>query len=131
MTAMTPFMMFQGGQAEAALRFYEAHVPGSRIVSLTHWGPEGPGKEGTVLRATIEIAGQTVLAHDSAITHAFGFTPAISFQLECADEPEIDRLMAVLSEGGHVLMPLDNYGWSRKFGWLSDRFGVSWQVNLA
>ena len=81
-------------------------------------------------RAVVEIAGQTVMAHDSFITHGFDFTPSFSFFVDCAGADEIERLFAALSEGGAVLMPLDNYGWSDRFGWVSDRFGVSWQLNL-
>ena len=131
MTKATPFLMFQHGKAEAALDFYVATVPGSHIVSIERFGAEGPGPEGTVLRAYAEIAGQSVMAHDSFITHGFDFTPSFSFFLDCTDEGEAERLFAALGEGGQVLMPLDNYGWSRSFGWVSDRFGVSWQINLA
>lgn len=130
MTSMKPFLMFQGAKAEEALRFYVETIPGSRIDNLELFGPEGPGPEGTVLRGYVTIAGQQVMAHDSFIKHGFDFTPSFSFFLDCADEAEFDRLFAALSEGGAVLMPPDNYGWSRKFGWLSDRFGVSWQLNL-
>ena len=131
MTGMTPFLLFQGGKAETALSFYVEHVPGSRIDSIERFGAEGPGPEGTVLRAYVTIAGQKVMAHDSFITHGFDFTPSLSFFLDCDDEAEFDRLFAVLSEGGGVLMPPADYGWSAKFGWLNDRFGVSWQLNLA
>ena len=103
MTKMTPFLMFQGGKAGAALDFYVAHVPGSRIVSMTHFGPEGPGPEGTVLRAVVEIAGQKVMAHDSFIRHGFDFTPSFSFFLECAGEAEFDRLFAAFTDGGAVM----------------------------
>jgi predicted 3-demethylubiquinone-9 3-methyltransferase (glyoxalase superfamily) len=130
MTKATPFLMFQHGKAQEAIDFYVATVPGSRIVEMQLFGPEGPGPEGTVLRGYFEVAGQTVMVHDSFITHGFDFTPSWSFFLDCADEAEAERLFAALSEGGAVLMPLDNYGWSRKFGWVSDRFGVSWQINL-
>jgi predicted 3-demethylubiquinone-9 3-methyltransferase (glyoxalase superfamily) len=130
MTKATPFLMFQHGKAQAALDFYVETVPGSRIVSIERFGAEGPGPEGTVLRAYVEIAGQSVMAHDSFVTHGFDFTPSWSFFLDCTDEAETDRLFAALSEGGQVLMPLDNYGWSRRFGWVSDKFGVSWQINL-
>jgi predicted 3-demethylubiquinone-9 3-methyltransferase (glyoxalase superfamily) len=67
---------------------------------------------------------------DSTETHPFGFTPAISLYVDCADEGEIDRLYAALEEKGQELMPLGNYGFSTKFGWVNDRFGVSWQLNL-
>lgn len=126
----TPFLMFQHGKAQAALDFYVATVPGSRIVSIERFGPEGPGPEGTVLRATVEIAGQGVMAHDSFLDHGFDFTPSWSFFLECETESEAEQLFAALGVGGQVLMPLDNYGWSRRFGWVSDKFGVSWQINL-
>ena len=131
MTKAVPFLMFQGGKAEAALDFYVATVPGSRIVSMQRFGAEGPGPEGTVLRAVVEIAGQQVTAHDSFLQHGFDFTPSFSFFLDCDDAAAFDRLFAALSEGGQVLMPPDNYGWSTRFGWVSDRFGVSWQLNLA
>jgi len=55
----------------------------------------------------------------------------MSLFLECESEAELDRLFAALAEGGQQLMPLGKYGFSRKFGWCNDRFGVSWQLNLA
>ncbi|MGI9392591.1 MAG: VOC family protein, partial [Parvibaculales bacterium] len=58
------------------------------------------------------------------------FTPAVSSYLECEDEAELERLFSQLSAQGHVTMPLDNYGFSQKFGWVIDQFGVSWQLNL-
>jgi predicted 3-demethylubiquinone-9 3-methyltransferase (glyoxalase superfamily) len=131
MTKATPFLMFQGGKAQEAMDFYVATLPGSRIVSVERFGPDGPGPEGTVLRAVFEVAGQKVMAHDTFVTHAFDFTPSWSFFLECGDEAEVERLFAALGEGGEVMMPLDDYGFSRRFGWVSDRFGISWQVNLA
>jgi len=131
MTSATPFLMFQRGTARAALEFYVEHIPGSRIDSVELFGPEGPGPEGTLLRGYVTIAGQKVMAHDSFITHGFDFTPSFSFFVECADAAEFDRLFALLSEQGGVLMPPDNYGWSSRFAWVNDRFHVSWQLNLA
>lgn len=130
MTQATPFLMFQGGKAQAALDFYVEHVPGSRIDSVELFGPAGPGPEGTILRAYAVIAGQKVMVHDSFITHGFDFTPSWSFFLDVDDRTEFDRLFATLSTNGGVLMPPDNYGWSTRFAWVSDRFGISWQVNL-
>ena len=63
--------------------------------------------------------------------HAFTFTPSISLFVECESEAEMDATFSRLSDGGGVLMPLDNYGFSTRFGWLTDRFGVSWQLNLS
>jgi predicted 3-demethylubiquinone-9 3-methyltransferase (glyoxalase superfamily) len=130
MTRATPFLMFQNGKAQAALDLYVSIVPGSRIVSIERFGPQGPGPEGSILRALVEIAGQPVMAHDSFIAHGFDFTPSFSFFVDCADEAEIERLFAALGEGGGVLMPLGDYGFSRRFGWIADRFGISWQLNL-
>lgn len=131
MTTATPFLMFQGGKGEAAIDFYVATVPGSRVVSIERFAAGDPGPEGTIKRAVFEVAGQQVMVHDSFVTHGFDFTPSFSFFVDCADADEVERLFATLSEGGAVLMPLDNYGWGEKFGWVSDRFGVSWQLNLA
>ncbi|MBA4760754.1 VOC family protein [Sphingomonas sp.] len=131
MTKATPFLMFQHGKAQAALDFYIEHVPDSRVDTVERFGPDGPGPEGTIIRAHAVIGGQQVMVHDSFITHGFGFTPSWSFFLDCDDAVTFDRLFATLSEGGGVLMPPGNYGWSRNFAWITDRFGVSWQLNLA
>ena len=63
--------------------------------------------------------------------HDFGFTPSVSLFVECQDEAELEKLFAELSGEGRVLMPLGDYGFSRRFGWCNDRYGVSWQLNLA
>jgi predicted 3-demethylubiquinone-9 3-methyltransferase (glyoxalase superfamily) len=128
---MTPFVMFQKATGRAAIEFWASVVPDSCIETLELFGPEGPGTEGTIKRAVVVIGGQRVMVHDSFMDHGFGFTPSHSFFLNCSDEPEIDRLFELLSEGGRILMPLGDYGWSRKFGWVEDRYGVAWQLELA
>jgi predicted 3-demethylubiquinone-9 3-methyltransferase (glyoxalase superfamily) len=82
------------------------------------------------MRASFTIAGQSLLCIDSAISHGFSFTPALSLFVDCESEEQIERLASAFSEGGNILMPLNDYGFSRKFAWVSDRFGVSWQLNL-
>jgi predicted 3-demethylubiquinone-9 3-methyltransferase (glyoxalase superfamily) len=129
-TSVRPLLLFEG-QAEEAIRFYASLIPGSEIVDIVRCGPGGPGKEGTVMRAEVSLAGQRVLCTDSFIKHAFTFTPAVSLFVECASDEEIVRLADALGEGGATLMPLDNYGFSRRFTWVNDRFGVSWQLNLS
>lgn len=128
-TKVTPFLMFTG-QAEAAMNFYISLFADGRIVELQRYGAGQAGKEGTVFRAAFSIAGQTVMCIDSPVPHAFTFTPATSLFVDCASEEELNRLSARLGEGGKVLMPLDHYGFSRKFSWVEDRYGVSWQINL-
>ncbi len=128
-TTLTPFLMFTG-RAEEALRWYVDLLPDSAVEHLELHGPGATGEEGKVLRASVRLAGQRVLFFDSPPVHAFGFTPAVSLFVDCADEAEIDRLAAALGADGHELMPLGDYGFSRKYAWLNDRFGVSWQLNL-
>jgi predicted 3-demethylubiquinone-9 3-methyltransferase (glyoxalase superfamily) len=129
-TQVRPFLMFEG-KAEEAMKFYVSLIPGSEIGDITRYGPGGPGPEGSVMKASFTVAGQTVLCTDSFVKHAFTFTPSFSFFIDCDSEAEIDRLTAALAEGGATLMPLGNYGFSRKFAWVNDRYGVSWQINLA
>ena len=86
--------------------------------------------EGTIRSAVFILNGRKFMAMDSAMPHPFNFTPSMSLFVECDTEEEIARLFRALSNGGEVLMPPDNYGFSQQFGWVNDRFGVSWQLNL-
>jgi predicted 3-demethylubiquinone-9 3-methyltransferase (glyoxalase superfamily) len=126
---ITTFLMFEGN-AEEAMTFYLSLFDDAEVVSINRYGADGPGKEGTVQLATFTLAGQQYKCVDSPVHHEFGFTPAVSLFVQCADEAEIDRLYASLGEQGTQLMPLGSYGFSAKFGWVNDRFGVSWQLNL-
>jgi predicted 3-demethylubiquinone-9 3-methyltransferase (glyoxalase superfamily) len=128
-TTVTPFLMFQG-DCEAALNLYVSLLPGAAITSLTRWGPGEAGPVGQVQQATFTLAGQAFRAFDSPPVHAFTFTPSWSMFVDFESEAELDGLYAALLEGGQAMMPLGEYGFSRKFGWLADRFGVSWQLNL-
>lgn len=122
----TPFLMFVGeqfGKAEEAMNFYVSLFPNSAIVSVQR-------VEGAVQHATFTLDGQQFMAIDSGQAHDFTFTPALSIFVQCRSEQEIDGVFHALSSGGTVLMALDRYGFSEKFGWVQDRFGVSWQLNL-
>lgn len=131
MTAkIRPFLMFEG-RAEEALNFYISLFPNSAIADLHRYGPGQMGKEGSVYQARFTIGGQTLMCIDSPVKHGFSFTPSFSLFVEVDSEAELRRVFAALSEGGIVRMPLNNYGFSRLFGWTDDRFGVSWQVNWA
>ena len=77
------------------------------------------------------LANQEYMASENRMDHKFSFTPAISIYVNCDNEDELNQLFEKLSEGGQVMMPLDNYGFSKKFGWTADKYGVSWQLNLA
>ena len=128
-TTVTTFLMFEG-KAEEAINFYVSLIENSAITSLTRYGPGEVGAEGSVMRASFILAGQPYLCIDSPVKHGFGFTPAISLFLQSTGEDEIERLYVELSKEGQVLMPLGAYPFNRKFGWIADRFGVSWQLSL-
>lgn len=127
---ITPFLTFQKNDAEDTMNLYISLFENSRVIDMKRWGKEGPGKEGTIMHASFELNGQKFMCSDSPPVHNWDFTPAVSNYVECEDEEEIDRLFSKLSENGEIAMPLDNYGFSKKFGWVVDRFGVSWQLNL-
>jgi predicted 3-demethylubiquinone-9 3-methyltransferase (glyoxalase superfamily) len=127
--SVATFLMFEG-VAEQAMELYVSMFSGSEIKRIERYGPGEPGAEGTVKRADFVVGGHQLMCIDSPGKHNFTFTPSISIFVDCQNEAEQEAAFKQLSEGGGVLMPLDNYGFSTKFGWLNDRFGVSWQLNL-
>ncbi len=126
---VTTFLMFEG-KAEEAMKFYTTVFDRSEIVRIDRYAAGEGGPEGSVKLAEFRILGQTFLCIDSPVKHGFTFTPAMSLFVESERQKEIDEAFARLSEGGQVLMPLAEYPFSKKFGWLNDRFGVSWQLKL-
>ncbi|WP_087973684.1 VOC family protein [Oceanobacillus rekensis] len=131
MAKVTPFLMFQDGKAEEAMNYYTSLIEDSKITNIIRYGAnEEAGDEGTVMQATFTLKGQEFMCIDSNIAHQFSFTPSFSIFITCDTEEEIDNLYQKLGEDRQALMPLDNYGFSKKFGWINDRFGVSWQLNL-
>ena len=132
--SVAPFLMFAGeqhGKAEEAMRFYISLFDNSEILEVERYGPGEMGPDGTVKTARFSLNGRELMAIDSAGPHAFTFTPSISLFVECESESELDSVFGKLSDGGQALMPLGHYGFSAKFGWVQDRYGVSWQLNLA
>ena len=126
------FVGKQCGKAEEAMQFYTSLFKNSEIKSIERWGKDEPGgKEGLIKKATFAIDGQEYIVSENTMNHAFTFTPAISIFVECDTEDEIAALFQKLSDKGRIMMPLDNYGFSKKFGWTADKYGVSWQLNLA
>lgn len=130
MEKVIPFLMFQDGKAEEAMNFYTSLIEDSEITTIVRYGANESGDEGTIMQATFTLKGQEFMCIDSNVKHEFSFTPSFSIYVTCNTEDEIRNLYQRLNEGGQVLMPLDNYGFSKKFGWVNDRFGVSWQLNL-
>ena len=118
------------GRAEEAMNFYLSVFDGARITSLERFGPEGPGKPGTIYSAFLEVGGNRLRFFDSPMKHAFTFTPAISLFISGLDEAAQERIYTALSDQGQALMPLAEYPGIKRFAWVQDRFGVSWQLSL-
>ncbi len=128
--SITTFLMFDG-KAEEAINFYISLFPDSGILTIDRYETGEGAPEESVKTARVKLGGHIFRFFDSPVKHAFNFTSAISLFVECDSQPEIERLFNNLSQDGQVLMPLDAYPFSKKFGWCNDRFGVSWQLNLA
>jgi predicted 3-demethylubiquinone-9 3-methyltransferase (glyoxalase superfamily) len=116
MTTITPCLWFDENGLEAA-EHYVSVIPDSRITSVSRYGPDQPGKEGTVMTVAFELAGQPYTALNGGPAHQF--TEAISLQVSAADQEEVDRYTEQLTAGGGEVGPC---------GWVKDRFGLSWQV---
>jgi len=103
-------------EGEAAAQFYTSVFPGSKLGEITRHGPGAPREEGTVMTVAFELMGQEFLALNGGPQYTF--SEAISFQVFCDDQEEVDRYWETLSDGGE----------QGPCGWLKDKFGVSWQV---
>jgi predicted 3-demethylubiquinone-9 3-methyltransferase (glyoxalase superfamily) len=101
---------------EAAAEFYTSVFPNSKIGQISRYGAAGPRPEGTVMTVTFELDGQPFVALNGGPNYTF--SEAISFQVSCEDQDEVDRYWNTLSEGGE----------EGPCGWLKDRFGLSWQI---
>ncbi|MEV7773787.1 VOC family protein [Kitasatospora sp. NPDC086791] len=116
MQKITTFLWFDD-RAEEAAAFYTSLFPDSRITRTTRYGEAGPGVAGTVMTVDFELAGRPYAALNGG--PVFTFTEAVSLQVECADQREVDGLWAALTADGGTPGPC---------GWLKDRFGLSWQI---
>lgn len=125
-----PFLMFSG-TAEEAMNYYVSVFNDSEVLDLIRYGSEEPGEEGTVRQAVFSIKGEEIICIDSSVEHDFSFTPAISLFVTCDTEEEIEDIYQVLTQDGEVFMPLAEYPHSEKYAWVADKYGVTWQLNLA
>ena len=117
MSKISPCLWFDG-EAEEAAKFYVSLLPDSRIERIQTNLVDGPaGKAGTVLVVQFTLAGQQYMALNGGTR--FEYTHAISFKIDCDDQAEVDRLWDALSSNG---------GSVERYGWLKDRYGVSWQI---
>jgi len=134
MQKTTTYLLFvgeQSGKAEEAINLYTSLFMNSGIKHMEYFKAGEPaGEEGTVKQAIFTLDGQEYRAMDGGAGHQFSFTPAVSIFVTCESEEEIDTHYQKLLEGGSALMPIGEYGFSKKFGWLNDKYGMSWQLNL-
>lgn len=112
---ITPFLWFDGNAEEAA-NYYVSIFPNSKVHYIKHTGEEGPGEPGSVLLVRFQLEGQEFMALNGG--PEYSFTPAVSFLVSCKDQTEIDYLWEKLTDGGKEVA----------CGWLTDRFGLSWQI---
>jgi predicted 3-demethylubiquinone-9 3-methyltransferase (glyoxalase superfamily) len=115
MQKITPFLWFDS-QAEEAMKFYTSIFKNSKVGRVARYGAAGPGPKGTVMSATFKLEGQEFMALNGG--PLFKFSPAISLYVTCKTQKEVDQLWAKLSAGGKT----------ERCGWLTDKFGLSWQI---
>ena len=124
------FLTFQDNNAENAMNFYVELFDNSKIINVQRWEKGGPVEEGRIMVAKFSLNGNLFMCSDSPPVHEWNFSPAVSNYIDCKNENELEKLFLKLSENGTITMPLNNYGFSQRFGWVIDQFGVSWQLNL-
>jgi predicted 3-demethylubiquinone-9 3-methyltransferase (glyoxalase superfamily) len=115
MQTITPCLWFDT-EGEEAANFYTSIFPNSRIVEIARYGSAGPRAEGTVMTVDFELDGQSFVALNGG--PEFSFSEALSLQVSCKDQEEVDAFWSKLSEGGE----------EGPCGWLKDKFGLSWQI---
>lgn len=117
-------------QAERAAADYARVFPNTRVVGSSRYPESGDNPSGrppgSVLTVEIELAGQRFTLLNAG--PVFTINPSISFFVNVDTAAEVERIFGALLEGGEALMPLDRYPWSERYGWVKDRYGVTWQV---
>jgi predicted 3-demethylubiquinone-9 3-methyltransferase (glyoxalase superfamily) len=125
--------MFTGdncGKAREAAQFYTSVVPDARIIHIKEFEPGEPGAgKGWVKHVQFSLGGMEYMAADDP-NGDYSFNPSISIAINCETEQEIQTLYQALSKDGKVMMPMDSYGFSRKFAFLSDKYHLCWQLIL-
>jgi predicted 3-demethylubiquinone-9 3-methyltransferase (glyoxalase superfamily) len=115
MQKITPFLWFNDN-AEEAMNFYTSIFKNSKVVSVSRYGDAGPGPKGSVMVGKFEIEGQEFMALNGG--PVYKLTPAVSFVVNCETQQEVDDFWDKLTAGGQPI----------QCGWLTDKYGVSWQI---
>ena len=127
MQKITTFLMFEG-KAQEAIDFYLSLFKRSEVVNITKY--DSGEMSGKIQFGVIKINGIDLIFLDSSINHDFSFTPSMSLFVNCESEEEVDNLFVKISLEGNVLMPLDIYPFAKKYAWVADKFGVTWQLSF-
>jgi predicted 3-demethylubiquinone-9 3-methyltransferase (glyoxalase superfamily) len=115
MQKITPFLWFDG-KAEEAMNFYVSIFKNSKVLSVSRYGDAGPGPKGSVMTAAFELDGQKFVALNGGPQYTFSH--AISFVVNCETQEEVDHYWEKLTDGGKEV----------QCGWLTDKYGLSWQI---
>jgi len=127
MQKITPFLWFDTKALEAA-KFYTSIFPNSKIHGQEQFENTGPDEKQTVQIVSFNLSGLEMQGMNAG--PMFKFNPSISFFVKCASSEEVDELYNKLIEGGNALMALGKYDWSERYGWVRDKYGVTWQIML-
>ena len=123
---MRPFITIEK-RAQEALDFYSSVFSSFSLISLNHHAE--PHDE-LVMLAVFSIKGQEIMISDSFVSHEWVITPGISFFIDLDQEDELDALVKSLEQQGKIHMPANDYGFSKRFAWVEDKFGINWQLNV-
>ncbi len=123
---ITPFLWFDT-QAEEAANFYVSIFKNSQVTGIERYPEGSPAPAGSVMLVSFSLDGQEFTAMNAG-PH-FKFNPSISFFVTCETEEETDAMWQKLLEGGMVMIPIEKQPWSQKYGWVQDKFGLSWQIS--
>lgn len=129
MTKVITHIMFQG-DAQKAIDLYLSIFKDFTVGNVERYGEGEQVAAGAFKMAEVSFAGHDFIIFNSPPVHDFSFTPTMSIFVDFDTADELETAFARLSEAGQVMMPLGDYGFSKRYGWVADRFGLSWQLNL-
>lgn len=129
MSKVKTHVMFQG-DGEKAMSLYSSVFKDFQVKSLARYGEGEPVVAGSFKLAYVSFAGHELIIFDSPPIHNFSLTPSMSLFVDFETREELETAFSLLSQNAKVMMPLGDYGFSPCYGWVVDRFGMSWQLNL-
>ncbi len=125
MPKITPFLWYDRQALEAA-KFYTSIFPHSNIHGQEQFENTGPDEKQTIQIVSFDLNGLEIQAMNGG--PMFQFNPSISFFVKCATHEEVNNFYNKLIEDGSAMMPLGSYDWSPRYGWISDKYGLNWQI---